>query len=487
MNQMKYIYTFAFLISISCFSQTRNQFVVKFKSHITPHDIELTIREQSQINNWRFLTTNKNHPLSNIVKFYSDDFHANLWINQDDIEYIESLPQTYFLTDTLPSDPYLPFQWENAFIKTKSAWQQLEKNDTNFLVGVVDSGSDFEHEDLLNFYINPDEIMNGFDDDDNGFIDDFHGWDFGDYDNDPSVSKNSPHGREITSLVAAETDNGVGLSSLSYNVKYITAKITSDNGDIVDPYEGVLYVIDQGAQVVNCSWYQNISTNYGRDIIDYAISKNVIVVAAAGNSNSDTPIFPASYSDVLGVGAIDETGNKTSVSNYGNWVDIYAPGKNVYVAYPDNAYFPNGGTSISCAITASACCLLKKLFPNETAQQMITRVKRTGTALPNTTLTGGKYLNLEKASQINVITDFIVFPNPSSDGDIFIDLPFINGDASVVLNVFNTLGQLVFEQLFELTNGEKTISTHLNLGSGQYFISVESENIQKTTKLTLAR
>lgn len=486
MNRMKSIYTFAFLISFSCLAQTREEFVIKFKQNTHQEQMTSYMRHLSNINNWHYISKNANHPLSNIVRFSSSSFNINQWKSNSNIEYIEQLPQTFFATDTLPSDPYHSFQWENTYVHAPFAWNLLETNDTSFLVGMVDSGTDFDHEDLQNFYVNTNDPINGLDDDNNGLVDDHRGWDFGEYDNDPSVPADIPHGRQMTSLVAAETNNGTGMSALSYNVKYITAKISADDGQIFDPYEGIVYVVDQGAKVVNCSWYQNVHTKYGKDIIDYALSKDVVVVSSAGNDNSNTPVFPASYEYVLGVGAIDENGLKTNVSNFGNWVDIFAPGQNLYVAYPNNTYFTTGGTSTSTALTTSACCLLRKLFPNETAQQIITRVKRTGSPIANTDISG-KYINLKQASAPTIVTDFQIFPNPSQSGDVSIDIPFATDNSAVTLEVYNMLGQLVHSAPYTMQNGQKTIQTTLNLANGQYIISVEAENIKKTTKFTLAR
>lgn len=486
MNQFKYIYTFAFLISFSCFSQVRKEFVIKFKSNINQEQMISHMRQLPNISDWRFIASNPTHPLSHIVKFSSASSSIEQWNINAHIDYIEQIPETFFSTDTLPSDPYFPFQWENAFTHVQSAWALLEPNDKNLLVGIVDSGTDFEHEDLQNYYIKPSEPINGLDDDGNGLIDDFRGWDFGEYDNNPSVFVDNPHGRQMTSLVAAETNNGIGMSAFSYNVKYITAKISADNGEIPDPFEGIMYVVDEGAKVVNCSWYQNISTKYAKDIIDYAISKNAIVVASAGNGNSNTPVYPASYENVIGVGAIDHTGDKTNVSNYGDWVDIYAPGIDIYVAYPNDTYFTTGGTSTSSALVASACCLLKKIFPEETPLQLLSRIKRTGTDLTSPNISG-KYLNLKQAIKEQFITEFKIFPNPSSNGNVSIDLPFVTDQSTVRLSVHNLLGQNVYNKLFTLHTGEKTLNTTFNFDNGQYIISVEAENIRKTTKFTLAR
>lgn len=486
MNRMNYIYTFAFLISFSCFAQTGEEFVIKFKSNIKHEQITAHLRQIPNLNNWRFITSEKNHPLSRIIKFNSSSFSPENWNQNNDIEYIESLPETFLATDTLPSDPYHTFQWEQDFLHTAYAWNLLNTNDTNFLVGVVDSGADFDHEDLQNYYTNTLDPINGIDDDGNGFIDDNLGWDFGEYDNNTALTSASAHGRQMTSLVAATTNNSLGVSAISYNVKYIPAKITKDNGVVLDPYEGVVYVADQGVKVINCSWYQNASTQYSKDIIDYAASKDIIIVASAGNENSNTPVYPASYSKVIGVGSIDESGLKTNSSNFGEWVDIYAPGQSIYVAYPNHSYFTNGGTSVASAITTSVCCLLRKLFPNETSTQIANRLIRTGNNISDSDISG-KYINLKAATQSQIISQFQIFPNPNSTGKIFIDLPFVNENSPIVLEVYNLIGQLVYSDQFTLNNGDKTLETQLNLINGQYIIAVEAENIRKTTKFTLAR
>ena len=140
-----------------------------------------------------------------------------------------------------PSDPFYINQWYLDKIKAESVWD-LAQGDTAFVVGVVDSGVDYTHEDLQdNLAYNYDDPINGMDDDADGYIDNYYGWDFGSNDNDPMVDGFSfaAHGSTICGIVAASTDNEIGTSSSAFNCKYLPVKITNSSGQIIDTNAGI--------------------------------------------------------------------------------------------------------------------------------------------------------------------------------------------------------------------------------------------------------
>jgi len=489
LNQTSMKNTFCIFIIILFFtpfiSKAQNEYVIKFKSNISSQTYNHHKRELSNYNIKTFARKEKGHPYYNLIKVKTQNFDLESWQNNKDVLFAEKLPQTHFATDTLPSDPYYPFQWEMKYLELPQVWIELQDNDTNSTVAVVDSGTDFDHEDLQRVFYNIDDPINGVDDDNNGFVDDFRGWDFGEYDNNPELTSFSNHGREMTSLVAGETNNGKGIANISYNLKYLPIKITDDNGVITDPFEGVTYAIDRGIKVINCSWYQTAKSIYAESVVDYAVQNNVMIIAAAGNENSSKETYPGSDSRVLCVGGINKLETKSNVSNYGNWVDIYSPAEDIYVAFPMQNYFPKGGTSVATALTSSAFCLLKKIFPSETNIQIKNRLIQSGKSFVYKGLQG-KIINLKQAIINETSTVFQIFPNPSQ-GDIQITIPEITQNTQLSLVLINLLGQEVHRSTHLVDSGNKTIKTTLNVKSGQYFIRVFGQKIDKSGRITLAR
>ncbi|MFM7901175.1 MAG: S8 family serine peptidase, partial [Bacteroidota bacterium] len=211
-----------------------------------------------------------------------------------------------------PNDPDTASQYYLTLIRAYQAWD-LNKGDTNMVVGVTDTGTDLDHPDLAaGIKYNYADPINGIDDDSDGYIDNFMGWDVGANDNDPSVDV--VHGSFVSGLAGAATDNSVGMAGPGFKVKYLPVKI-SNNGVLNAAYEGIVYAADMGCQVINCSWGSFASSQYGQDIVDYAtFNKNSLVVGAAGNANNDALFYPASYKNVLSVTGTNNTDTKWSNS-----------------------------------------------------------------------------------------------------------------------------------------------------------------------------
>jgi subtilisin family serine protease len=208
-----------------------------------------------------------------------------------------------------PNDPSYASMYSLAKINASAAWD-ITKGDSAVVIGIVDSGVDYTHEDLAgNIWTNPgetgldgssnDKRTNGIDDDANGFVDDWRGWDFvgGPVpvsafapDNDPHPLNGNPHGTHTAGTASAVTDNGKGVASIGFNCSIMITKhgvdVPGSNANYVGE-EGILYCINNGADIVSCSWGGTNNSQYEQDIIRYGLSKNVIVVAAAGNGGAD--------------------------------------------------------------------------------------------------------------------------------------------------------------------------------------------------------
>jgi subtilisin family serine protease len=332
-----------------------------------------------------------------------------------DIEYAEPVYISRFCL--MPNDPFFNPDSSRAqqaylsFIHAPEAWD-IARGDTSVVIAIVDSGTDWNHHDLRdNLWTNLSEIPNnGIDDDKNGFIDDVHGWDFVGAtdifnntmgDNDPTSAK-EPHGTHVTGIAAAVTNNGFGIASLSYNVHYMPVKVSGDNSEnLTYGFEGILYAVANGADIVNCSWGSPQFSNTEKEVIDYALSRGVIIIASAGNDNSDLPFYPAAYTGVVSVGSIDLYGKKSFFSNYGPTVDISVPGELIYSTVLKNSYEYYSGTSMAAPVVSALAALVKSAHKDWDTDRIKAQIMGTASpmVLDNSTsyLCGCGYIDAEKA------------------------------------------------------------------------------------------
>ncbi|MDQ3051121.1 MAG: S8 family peptidase [Bacteroidota bacterium] len=289
------------------------------------------------------------------------------------VEYAEPSYKVELLFN--PNDPDTASQYYLSLIKAYDAWD-ITQGDSNFVVGVTDTGTDLDHPDLAGGikynYLDP---INGVDDDNDGYIDNFMGWDVGQNDNDPGIDV--VHGSFVCGLAGAVTNNGVGIAAPGFNTRYLPVKI-SNNGVLTAAYEGIVYAADHGCVVINCSWGSFGGGQFGQDIVDYAtINKNALVVGASGNSNNENPFFPASYKNVLSVTGTNNTDTKWVNSSFGAFVDISAPGEAIYSTIYDDTYSFSSGTSFAAPIVAAAAAMIKTQFAFYTPMQLAEQLRAT--------------------------------------------------------------------------------------------------------------
>lgn len=296
------------------------------------------------------------------------------------VEYVEPLYQNELLY--VPNDPQANSssgqQTYLSVIKAHEAWD-IERSDTSMVVAIVDTGVKMDHEDLQNIAYNYADPINGIDDDGDGYIDNYHGWDLADEDNDPTADGH-PHGSPVTGMSSVATNNNIGMAGIGFNARYLPVKIAETSSQkLTRDFEGVKYAADHGAKVINLSWggAGNYS-HFGQDIINYAVlEKDAVVVAAAGNTNEELDFYPASFDNVLSVGATDITDNKASWATYSYYIDIMAPGDNVYTTKNNGGYEITTGSSFASPLVAGAAALVRSRFPEFNAIQVMEQLRVT--------------------------------------------------------------------------------------------------------------
>ncbi|MBN1351990.1 S8 family peptidase [candidate division KSB1 bacterium] len=307
-------------------------------------------------------------------------------LQDEAVEYAEPL-YAKKITFT-PNDPQFTSQWHLYKIEAEKAWG-TEKGDSSVVIGIVDTGVDWHHPDLQKkIWINEDEIPdNGVDDDGNGYVDDVRGWDFVGEDNDPSNTSSdlrASHGTHTAGIAAAATNNAIGVASIGFNCKIMPVKASYDyeedhEQNIYYGLTGIKYAVDNGADIISCSWGSSSYSSFEEDVLYYAFTNGAIVVAAAGNENSSAPYYPASLPHVFSVAATDQNDKLASFgfagSNYGPTIDVSAPGKLILSTWHGGGYNYMDGTSMSTPLVAGLIGLVKSRHPDWTGEQAAEQVR----------------------------------------------------------------------------------------------------------------
>lgn len=282
-----------------------------------------------------------------------------------------------------PNDPLFPNQWNLPAMNVPDAWT-LSLGNTPTTVAVIDTGVDYSHEDLANnVWTNTAEIPgNDIDDDNNGYIDDVHGYDFAYGDSEPN--DNYGHGTACASIVAATQDNALGITGVAPMARIMCVKAALDSGYFYDSatVPAYIYAANNGAKIFSCSFYADSVSQAEHEAIRYAVGKGVLPIVAAGNEYSVIPFYPGAYEESIGVAALKNTGGgvaKSGFSNYGSWVDVAAPGSGIYVAGSGGGYWSGSGTSFACPNTAGVAALLWSTKPSAAASEIRAAIEDTAT------------------------------------------------------------------------------------------------------------
>lgn len=402
-------YTALVFITIPSLAQTT--YFIKYKSNVPIDVVESNISEKKLSNSVGFRPIslpeyNVNYLakglgrgdeiLGRIVKvqFAQDISESSLnsiLANDPDIEYIQ-VSNTYKADSEPPNDSLVSQQWALEKIKAFDAWEITTGADT-VLLAIIDTGIEYFHPDLKNkIYINQGESgtksNNGIDDDNNGFIDDYMGWDFvdragfpfdstgGDYlewDNQPSDQHG--HGTLVAGTSAAETNNISGIAGVAPNIKVLNLRSFDPGGygEEDDAAAAILYAVKMGAKVINMSWGDYSFSYVLRDVIRYAYSQNVVLVASSGNQGSNEPHYPSGYSEVISVGNSTDQDYVSGNSNWGSTLDLVAPGSSILSTAMNADYLSFSGTSAAAPfVSATASLILSKSdFTNEEVKQIL--------------------------------------------------------------------------------------------------------------------
>lgn len=313
----------------------------------------------------------------------------------------------------IPNDPQLSGQWYlrnlttgGKDVRAVGGWAEAV-GDTNIVIAIVDSGVDWQHPDLGGsapgyrrgvIWSNWEEVYGtaGVDDDANGKIDDTRGWDFvtgvtGEPGQDLSTPDNDPmdfesHGTGCAGVASAITNNGTGIAGAAWGCKIMPVRVGwlpagAEVGVVRMDFcsQGMIYAAANGAKIINCSWG---STSYLSSAVDYCVSQGVLIVTAAGNDNDEVASYLGSHPDVLAVAATNQYDVKTSFSSYGPWVELSAPGIDIYTTWYQRStgahtYNTVAGTSFSSPLTCGAAALVWSAHPGWPRELVMSHLQNT--------------------------------------------------------------------------------------------------------------
>lgn len=367
-----------------------NQVLVKFKSTLSDQMREATIAAYQS----------KKLKRISILDIYQLQTPENVSVEEmlyllernPDVEYAE--PNYLRRISVTPNDPFFVSQYalfnpsqtvppgspqeerERPDIKAREAWDET-RGEENVVIAILDTGVDFNHPDI-------DEklLLNGYD-----FIND---------DSDPT--DDHWHGTFVSGIAAAETNNGEGIAGVAWNCKILPIKIVDNTGwtDVSTEVNGINWAVQNGADVINLSLGGVGAAQTERDAIVYAVERDVVVVAAAGNDGAATN-YPAAYDECMAVAATNSNDERVTFlntagdllpweSNFGptDEIDVAAPGDWIISLYPTNLVGPGAppyilasGTSASTPHVAGLAALIKSIKPDLSAEDIMNIIRYT--------------------------------------------------------------------------------------------------------------
>lgn len=306
-------------------------------------------------------------------------------------------PVHRFTVESHPNDSAFSAQWNLRRIGVRALYENGTITDSlpSVIVGVIDTGIDEDHPDLAPaIAVNAGEYgngkqNNGIDDDNNGFIDDWRGYDFvtdavtglgGD--NDPADAHG--HGTSVSGIIGAVANNGIGIAGIA-PVRLLPLKAFDQdgNGTDIDIAAALIYAAENGAEIVNMSFGDVVRSTFLSDAVAFAASRNVVLVASSGNDGSAAPHFPSDLPEVISTGSVGRFDNRSIFSSHSPSLDIMAPGEQIPTTAIGSRYTDQfSGTSAAAPHVTGVCALVKSL------DKLRIRTSAGRTMLSNTEIAG---------------------------------------------------------------------------------------------------
>lgn len=352
-----------------------HQVSVKFKEHpdkrkIARIETAISGRLIKRLDH-TYVFESKSKAAKELVKFFN---------HRDNVVFAE--PNYIYLQNQAPNDAlYQKYQWNLPTIKAEDGWD-ISQGSENVQIAVIDTGVDLDHPDLADRVTEGYNVLaeNNSPNDDNG------------------------HGTHVAGIIASETNNRQGIAGITWFSQIMPVKVMNSEGagTAFDVAKGIRWATNHGADVINLSLGNYQSSDVLREAVGYAVEKDVILVAASGNDNTNQIGYPASYQGVLAVSAVNKTRQRANFSNYGKYVDVTAPGVNIASTYKGGKYAALSGTSMAAPHVTALAGLIRSLYPDLENNEVIDTIKTTAVDLGEPgkdNYYGAGLINIEEALQ----------------------------------------------------------------------------------------
>jgi len=343
------------------------EIVVRFKSKIDDNFIDNfaksinanVINVSTRINTAVFEFSSNNEARENLEKLNTNPI----------VDYAE--PNYIYTNKYTVSDPKSKEQNGLAIAGLAKAWD-ITFGDPRIIIAIVDTGVDLKHPDLKNKLVQGYNVLTGG--------------------KTPPMDDNG-HGTHAAGIAGADTNNRIGIAGTAPKCRIMPIKALDKvgNGNLFDVSLGIVWAVDHGARVLNLS----LGGPNGKTLeraVQYALMKNVVVVAAMGNDGKNKKAYPAAFKGVISVGSIDFDKTRSSFSNYGDWISVVAPGSNILSTMPtynttmtefekEKEYDYLDGTSMATPIVSGIVALMLSRNPNYTPAEVKSRLESTAVDL----------------------------------------------------------------------------------------------------------
>lgn len=296
---------------------------------------------------------------------------------------VYSQPNYVYRAAFVPNDPdYATKQYGPQIVKAPAGWD-ISQGSSSVTIAIVDTGVQLTHPEFAGKLV--------------------QGWDFVNNDNDPDDDQG--HGTHCAGIAAANTNNGIGMAGLAPNCKIMPVKVLGAGGGTTAwVVGGITYAADNGAKIISLSLGGGFPDPALQDAGAYALSKGALPIAAAGNNGVTTKFYPAGFDEYLAVAATNSQDVRAGFSNYGaDWVDVAAPGEDIWSTLPGTSYGFNSGTSMACPLVAGLAGVVKSVDPSLSPAALRTLIQNGCDNVGNFVAFGR--VNLLKSMPLLSITD----------------------------------------------------------------------------------
>jgi len=323
--------------------------------------------------------------------------------NEKSVVYAEKIPKNRFHdfpNDLGPNTTGNNGQYYLYKIQAPAAWDILNQGNSNIKIAVVDDACETTHPELVGNIIAPYNAVTGT------------------TDVEPT-NNNWDHGTFISGLIAANTNNEMGMASLGRGLSVLPIRVTdsSNPNNAVAGFEGISYAISQGVDVINISWGSEDPSQTGIETMNSAYNAGIVTIASAGNDNSSNVVYPAAYPNVISVASTTQIDTKSTFSSYGTWIDICAPGSLLWSLSPSNSYTVKDGTSFSAPLVSATVGLMLSINPELTPDEVRSCLL---SSCDNINLFNPDYLGLLGAGRLNVQNALLCVNSEESPYDVWL-------------------------------------------------------------------